>query len=125
MVFTNVVPDTLNLFFPNNDVFAVAADLGSISSSTLDISFFGLGDALLGTTTALANNAGTGFFGVSSDNSSQPITRINLSSQTGQHPGVPNIAFGGEAAAVPEPATLLLLASGLFGLGLMRWRKAA
>jgi PEP-CTERM motif len=28
-------------------------------------------------------------------------------------------------SSVPEPATLLLLCSGLFGLGLMRWRKAA
>jgi len=33
--------------------------------------------------------------------------------------------IGLSTSPIPEPATLLLFASGLLGLGLMRWRKAA
>lgn len=109
MVLTQSQVDPFDLFFPNGDVFAVAADLGSLilTSNIFDISVFGPGDSLIGSTTAVAKATGTGFFGVASDNFGEPITRIRLSDQGNK--GVTNVAFGSSTVApVPEPSSLAI-----------------
>lgn len=107
--FANFFVDTYNMFFYNNDTTAVGVDLHSaFDPSTLEISIFGLGDVLLGMTRSPATPGGV-FWGVSSDDI---ITRINLSSLTGQSEGVDNVAFG-LPQQVPEPSALALLATAL------------
>jgi len=112
-VFADYPVDTLDLIFYNNDVTAVGSDLHSAYVADLfNISIFGMGGPL-GTTTSSATPGGV-FWGVTS---TDIITRINFSSTTNKsNEGVDNVAFGTPGGAVPEPATMLLLGSGLLGL---------
>jgi len=63
----------------------------------------------------------TNFFGVTSDTD---ITSIRFQNTGGVAGGtlIDNFRFGA-AAPVPEPSTMLLLLSGLAGLGFFRWRR--
>ena len=116
-IFANVFNDTLNVSLSASN--AVGFDLRSIfSNSTITVSLFD-GATALGSFDINATPAGT-FFGAI--NTSGNITQINLSSQTNQAEGVDNVAFG-RTAAVPEPATLVLLGSGITGLVARRRRQ--
>jgi PKD repeat protein len=96
-VVANYFVESYNITF-TTVVHAAGMDLVSYASEgTVDITIYGPGGVVLGTTTAPATNAGT-FWGVSSD---QPITRININSEGGQAEGVDNVAFGFVAIAPP------------------------
>ena len=118
-VYANFFTDTLDLTFAGTN--AVGLDiLSAFSGSTIRISVFGAGNALLGTFDIFAPNSGA-FFGVVND--AGLITRINLSSLSGEAEAADNVAFGTAATAVPEPGTLLLLGSALTLLGVKLRRK--
>lgn len=110
----NTFTDTFNLTFTNAnavgfDVFAGTA-AGNVVITVFDPSNF-----LIGTFTVAAPIGGT-FFGVV--NTMGLIGRINIASLAST-PGelIDNLAFGtaGTTAPIPEPATMLLLSTGLAG----------
>ena len=125
-VFANFFDDTLALQF-GAGVNAVGFDaFAAKDPAPLNVSVFGasglLGTFALGTP---ANNGGT-FFGVTSTD--ELITRITLVSADfalGPAEGVDNVSFGTAdvAAPIPEPATLLLVGTGLIGAGVRGWRQ--
>jgi hypothetical protein len=118
-VFSNFFADTLNVHLASGT--AVGLDAFSIfEDSTVTISVYGAGDALLGTFDIAAGTAGT-FFGVVND--SGAITRLNLFSARGFSEGVDNIAF--ESTPVPEPASLVLFGTGIAGVLALSRRRAA
>jgi hypothetical protein len=127
-VFANFFVETLNILLsPGVD----AVGLGMLSEfgvSDFDVSVFGPGDVLIGSTTVLGvPNSGAGLFLGMIATGGDSITRVNLSSQTGEAEGIDLVKFGNAGRAVPEPSSVTLFGLGLAGLAVAvrRRRRAA
>ena len=84
----NTFVDSTDMTFPFEDVFAVGMDVLINVSSAVDVSVYGPGGVVLGTTVVNTTPTGT-FFGVAAG---QPITQITLVSSNGEL--IDNVAFG-------------------------------
>jgi hypothetical protein len=107
--YNNFAGESLDLTFFNNNVTSAGFDVLDpvASNNPVNISIFGIGGVLLGTSTVNASLTGA-FFGVSS---TSVITSISiLSSNSGlRFEGVDNVAFTRSGTAVPEPSGAALL----------------
>lgn len=101
-------------------------------ADTTSMSFYGLGDTLLGTYYAPVADNGLSFLGVTFDSSVIARVRVtsgNTALGVDETAGIDVVAMDdfvfAEPAAVPEPATTALVGLGLGAAGLFRrWRKA-
>lgn len=109
--------DTLDLTFTYTSAVGFDVFPGFVAPGEIVISVFDSANAPMGRFPILASPGGT-FFGVLSG--SGRIGRINVDT-VAELPGglVDGVAFG---ATIPEPATILLLSSGLAGLGALARR---
>jgi hypothetical protein len=109
--------DTLDLTFVYASAIGFDVFPGFVAPGQIVISVFDSVNAPMGRFPILASPSGT-FFGVLSG--SERIGRINVDT-VAELPGglVDDVAFG---ATIPEPATILLLGSGLAGLGALARR---
>ena len=123
-LFANFFDDTLALEF-DAGVEAVGFDAFTAKGfGPLSISVFGT-SGLLGTFALGAPTDKNGsFFGVvSSDALITRITLVSANFDVGPVEGVDNVSFGSAEVVAPEPATLLLFATGMLGAGVRRWRQ--
>jgi hypothetical protein len=113
----------------NNAIFGAGAQIqrDNFGEFTAEIQAFGPSHILLGFFTELGNSTSNGdnsaiFLGVTSDT---PITGISyfLSGAEGGDAGFAINRLDLVTTAVPEPATMLLLGSGLLGMGVYARRR--